>query len=160
MASGKVHIGQGLFVTGYLCMIAIVNQSVEAIALAAGCGFSTWFLNPDNDLPSHITHHWLLLEFIWKPYQDLTTHRSFHTHIPVWSTFWRCVYVYAWFILPNLLCWIHFIYTGEDYQYAQQASEFLWQYRSVIVWFFSGLCVNDTLHFLADGCPVKSPFKL
>lgn len=155
MASGKVHITQGLIATGILTCLALTEQTINSYSLAAGCGFGTWFLNPDNDLPSKITKHWGPLKFIWSPYMDVTTHRSWTTHFPIISTLFRVIYLYSWFLLPNIFLYIHYLYTGIDYSYYEETTNWLVSNWQSIGWFFIGLCINDTLHWVADGCPIK-----
>jgi uncharacterized metal-binding protein len=134
------------------------NGSLSAITLAGvSCGLgclSGLVLNPDLDQQTitKAESNWKLIPIIgpllmglwiaiWTPYAILFHHRSKASHLPVVSTIIRVLYLGAF---VALVMWITAVRIDVRF-----ISEWFW-------WWFLGLCVSDTAHFLADGGKVYS----
>lgn len=154
MASGRVHSTVSILASGaILATIPVAGPLV--VPLAAGC-FSGIFVSPDLDSNGETNQHHqvrrflgvagdgfsLLWYLLWRPYALHFRHRSRDSHLPVWSTLIRVLYLFlvtgfgGLGLIPGLL-W-----------YAWQHG--LWDWYSWAGLWLYGLVISDFLHFLFD----------
>lgn len=152
MPNGKAHASATLILAAGLGVISITLRQDPAItttALVGGCLMGL-VLTPDLDVDRGSISHSIvnrtagfLIGFAWRlfwyPYSRVMPHRSWYSHMPVFSTFIRVAYLFA---LPMLLWWLvsQFIPLPSLHLPA-------WDWYPVV---FIGLVLSDTLHALMD----------
>jgi uncharacterized metal-binding protein len=73
-----------------------LTKDVKTTAIILGCFlFASLMFNGDLDTETAPYHRWLILRFIWIPYQSMFTHRSIFTHGLIIGTVIRILYVGA-----------------------------------------------------------------
>ena len=141
MSSGRTHAIVSVVVSGVLAGVSVSFDAPlgQSIALVLGC-FSGVLVHPDYDLTINRSYTiirrdlgalWYVWWLVWYPYARLIPHRHFVSHAPVVSTAIRVMYI-GW--LPYVAL------RSFDIDIAS----------SLFVWWFVGLCVSDTLHWVFD----------
>jgi uncharacterized metal-binding protein len=152
MPNGKAHASATVVLAAGLGVISIglrQDPIVTTSALVGGC-LAGLVLTPDLDVDrGSISHRivkrsaGLLIGFAWHlfwyPYSRIMPHRSWYSHMPVFSTFFRVVYLFA---LPALLWWlVSMAITLPEFRIP------------AMTWYpvaFLGLVLSDTLHAVMD----------
>jgi uncharacterized metal-binding protein len=146
LSSGRTHAFVSTLAGGIIAgsMVSLDVPSEIVIAVATGC-FSGILLSPDHDLSENgnVTHSlvrndfgdtlWLIWSIMWYPYGRLITHRHFLSHTPVVSTIIRVMYVG---LLPYIV--------------VQLLDIDITIFDILFAYWFVGLCVSDTLHWIFD----------
>jgi uncharacterized metal-binding protein len=152
MPNGKAHASATILLAAGLGFISISLRDDTALTTAAvvgGC-LAGLVLTPDLDVDrGSISHHIVkhsagfLIGFAWHlfwfPYSRIMPHRSWWSHMPIFSTFFRVGYLFA---LPAVL-WLlaNTVFVMPAFKIPT------WS------WFptaFIGLILADTLHALMD----------
>lgn len=146
MASGKRHTQSGIAIGIVQLPIAVVTGQFGLVYSAIGTIVGAWMIGPDLDVPQSLpSQRWLMLKFIWWPYQWALPHRSFLSHCPIVGTVLRVLYLAGLFYICNwLLLQNNYVNAMYVIQYPEQTA-----------WFIIGLCINDALHWFYDGCPFR-----
>jgi uncharacterized metal-binding protein len=114
--------------------------------MAIGCLLGV-LLTPDLDIASR-THTsgvpfvggpWKLL---WWPYGKLIRHRSPHSHLPLWGTLWRQVYLLT---ILWLLGWVLSLLQVSLPEFWRWMVEQWWYW-----WLLSGVAISDSVHWVRD----------
>lgn len=145
MSSGKAHNTITKFaVIPTVIVTARLFDMPAALVTSLGC-LSGIILTPDLDQEGINCTEWQIVKksaglgflwlMFWYPYAMIIPHRHFLSHFPVISTLIRLIYV---LFIPFVLS-VYFGYTNVWYTLLPH-----------IGYFFMGLCVSDTLHYLAD----------
>jgi uncharacterized metal-binding protein len=152
MPNGNAHASATILLAAGLGMLSLTLRQdplMTTTALVGGC-LAGLVLTPDLDVDrGSISHRivkksaGLLIGFAWHlfwyPYSRIMPHRSWYSHMPIFSTFIRVAYLFA---LPALLWWL-----------ASSAINLPVLRVPVWAWFptaFTGLVLSDTLHAVMD----------
>jgi uncharacterized metal-binding protein len=151
MPNGKIHTSATLLLaagTGILS-VSLMQAPAVTTALVGGC-LAGLVLTPDLDVDRGSISHRIvnrsagqLVGFVWRlfwfPYSRMMPHRSWWSHMPVFSTIIRVVYL---FLLPALAWWL--ASTVVDLPALRLPA---WDWLPTA---FVGLVLSDTLHALMD----------
>jgi uncharacterized metal-binding protein len=73
-----------------------LTKDIKTTAIILGCFlFASLMFNGDLDTETAPYHRWLILRFIWIPYQSMFSHRSIFTHGLIIGTVIRILYISA-----------------------------------------------------------------
>lgn len=82
------------------------TKDIKVTSIISACYlFAALMFNGDLDIESRPYNRWLLLKFIWIPYQNMFHHRSIFTHGLIIGTIVRIIYLSA--IPLIILCFKH-----------------------------------------------------
>jgi uncharacterized metal-binding protein len=156
MATGKAHAAASITlvpVVGIAAACLVPKLGTAALLLPAGC-LSGLLLTPDLDQEGIGHVEWKLAKatlglgwlwvMYWWPYAVVMKHRSTWSHLPIVSTLIRVGYL----LLPPL---VGLALLGKPMWDAVHIGA-LW-------WWFCGLVVSDTVHWVMDGFPVGKGFR-
>jgi uncharacterized metal-binding protein len=152
MPHGKAHASATVLLAagiGILSASVFRDPVVTTAALTGGC-LAGLVLTPDLDVDRGSISHRIvkrsagfLIGFAWKvfwyPYSRLMPHRSWWSHMPVFSTLVRVFYLFA---LPALLWWLASMMVALP---VLQMPTWDWLPTA-----FVGLVLADTLHAVMD----------
>jgi len=152
MPNGKAHAGATVFLAAGLGFISISLRQDPALTTAAvvgGC-LAGLVLSPDLDVDRGSISHRIvkrsagyLIGFAWRlfwyPYARIMPHRSWWSHMPIFSTIFRVAYLFA---VPVLLWWLLNLIVELP---ALQIPTWSWFPTA-----FLGLTLADTLHAVMD----------
>jgi len=146
VSSGKVHkiASQIAAIPTIIASNYIGADITKSLIAGVGC-LAGIVLTPDLDQEGISHSEWNIIKktyglgflwlLFWYPYALAMPHRCFLSHFPVISTILRLAYLLT---IPFLLLAIN------DSATIKTILEFL-------PWFFFGLCVSDTLHYIMDN---------
>ncbi len=151
MASGKTH--------------DIINLSVFPIAVYylkpenfsgffLGYMVGTFFLSPDNDIfHSKPNKRWKKLQFIWKPYTKLFSHRGI-SHFPFLGLATKLVYIslliFVLFSLIYISLFFSGIYTSPITDLLNKETILYYIKTPFFVSFIFGLFLSEIVHIITD----------
>ena len=114
-----------------------LTKDIQTTSIIFGCFlFASLMFNGDLDIESRPYNRWLLLKFIWLPYQSMFSHRSIFTHGLIIGTIVRLLYV-------GLIPFLIILFKGE----LQIISNIP---LNVIILSFVGLELGSTIHTISD----------
>lgn len=113
------------------CYIDDINLIIILIVSYLFAGF---MFNGDLDIYSRPYNRWLILKYIWKPYQRIFSHRSIFTHGFILGTIIRLIYI---FFIPSLFYW------NEMFIFAEENT-------IQIIYCIGGLELGSMSHTIAD----------
>ena len=151
MASGRTH--------------DIINLSVFPIAVYYlkpenfsgfffGYMIGTFFLSPDNDIfHSKPNKRWKKLQFIWKPYTKLFSHRGI-SHFPFLGLATKLVYIslliFVLFSLIYISLFFSGIYTSPITDLLNKETILYYIKTPFFVSFIFGLFLSEIVHIITD----------
>jgi len=106
-----------------------------SIIITIGYFFSAYMFNGDLDLYSRPYRRWGFLRFIWKPYQNTFSHRSFFTHGLIVGTLIRLIYLFG---IPFIIMMFMGINAGIIF------------FNPISLMFYIGLEIGAMSHTVAD----------
>jgi uncharacterized metal-binding protein len=152
MPNGKAHASATILLAAGLGVLSVsirMTQHLTTAAVVGGC-LAGLVLTPDLDVDrGSISHRivkrsaGLIIGFAWHlfwfPYSRIMPHRSWWSHMPIFSTFFRVAYLFA---LPALLWGLAGIIIDLP---ALRLPTWNWLPTALI-----GLILSDTLHAVMD----------
>jgi len=114
-----------------------LTKDIQTTSIIFGCFlFASLMFNGDLDIESRPYNRWLLLKFIWLPYQSMFSHRSIFTHGLIIGTIVRLLYV-------GLIPFLIILFKGE----LQIISNIP---LNIIISSFVGLELGSAIHTISD----------
>ncbi len=151
MASGRTH--------------DIINLTVFPIAVYylkpedftgffVGYMIGTFFISPDNDIfHSKPNKRWKKLQFIWKPYTKLFSHRGI-SHFPFLGLTTKLLYIaFLLFILFSIVyisLFLSGIYTSSITDIIDKKTLIYYIQTPFFISFLFGLFLSEIVHILTD----------
>lgn len=136
MPNGKTHDKITIFFIPILLGILVILglPLISIIILSISFLIGSFMFNGDLDIHSRPYRRWWLLRWIWLPYQNTFSHRSFFTHGLIIGTLIRLIYVG---IIPLIIM----IFLGIDFQFL---------FSKTMLLFYIGLELGSALHTVSD----------
>ena len=136
MASGKAHRRTTIILSVPLGIsIGVWTTDIFAgLCCFSGCIFGLW-IHPDLDIDKYA-------RWPWRAYARAMWHRHIWSHLPLLGTALRLAYLLT---IPSLM--LNMFIDISPYM--------LWFIRWYGMWFFIGLAMSDSAHWLMDGVPIR-----
>lgn len=105
MPSGATHDRITFFSLPFISAASwLINPNADSTLVLAGSFlFSGLMFGPDLDIYSVQYKRWGFLRWIWHPYQNMLSHRSWISHGPLVGTLVRLIYLGTWILVGATL---------------------------------------------------------
>jgi len=136
MPNGKTHDKISIFFLPILLVILVILglPTMSIIILSLSFSIGSFMFNGDLDIHSRPYRRWWLLRWIWLPYQNIFSHRSFFTHGLIIGTIIRLFYIG---IIPMSIM----IFSGINVHFL---------FSKTMILFYIGLELGSALHTISD----------